>query len=346
MLGDHRDGRRAGVREREHGGEADVLGADDHRAPADRRVLQVDELLQRAGGEHAERARARAPGAPRAAARGSRWRGARRAARDLVEAGRAGEPTRARRAGPAGHRRRGADLDAGVARQRARSARRSAGRSSRRCRSRRPKPVCAEWRGMPPASASRSTTTTRATPRRRSSSAAARPAGPPPTIRTSGRRSWSRVAAAAGRRRAGRPPTLRTVEQRRDRLPARLGEQRRDRRRAVEPLAAAEQRAGAAAQAVERARRDGGARRVEDLAARHALAVADDAAVVGIGGDQRRRAGRGARTPRRCSACAPRAEVGAWAPAPRPASRRPSTTYSAIAIDADSPVERMPPTQT
>src|SRR5205823_12384852 len=37
------------------GGEADVLGADDHRTTSGPLMLEVNELLQRSGGEHASR---------------------------------------------------------------------------------------------------------------------------------------------------------------------------------------------------------------------------------------------------------------------------------------------------
>ena len=44
-----------GVGQREHGREADVLGADDHRAMADATCSKRDELLERAGGVDAGR---------------------------------------------------------------------------------------------------------------------------------------------------------------------------------------------------------------------------------------------------------------------------------------------------
>ena len=56
VLGDHRRHGRAGVRQRQHGRETDVLGADNDRAPADGVMVQRHELLQRAGGQHAQRA--------------------------------------------------------------------------------------------------------------------------------------------------------------------------------------------------------------------------------------------------------------------------------------------------
>src|SRR4051794_41576667 len=58
-------------------------------------------------------------------------------------------------------------------------------------------------------------------------------------------------------------------------------EHRRELRRAEEALAPAHERAGAAAQAVEIGGPDRAAHRVGDLAAGHALAEADDLAVIG-----------------------------------------------------------------
>src|SRR5690349_2519004 len=104
---------------------------------------------------------------------------------------------------------------------------------------------------MPPASASRSITTTSPTPRRRSSSAAASPAGPPPTIATS---------VTPGHQ------------------PGQLGA-------AVEALAAAHVGAGAPAQAVEVDGRQRTRERVAHLAARDALAEADDPPVLRVAGD-------------------------------------------------------------
>ncbi len=62
-------------------------------------------------------------------------------------------------------------------------------------------------------------------------------------------------------------------------------EQRLGVRAAVEALAAAVHHPGAAPQAVEIGRRDGGLERVADLAGGDPLAEADDAAVLGVGGD-------------------------------------------------------------
>jgi hypothetical protein len=69
MLRDHRRGASASVREGEQGGEADVLGADDHR-PAPRHLAPlVDQLLEHARRHHPLGPRARhQPGGARALA--------------------------------------------------------------------------------------------------------------------------------------------------------------------------------------------------------------------------------------------------------------------------------------
>src|SRR5438309_12015903 len=108
---------------------------------------------------------------------------------------------------------------------------------------------------MPPACASRSSTSTSPTPRACSSIAHASPAGPPPTITT-----WPSVPDTCDANGRGA-----------------VREQRCDARAAVEALTAAHQHARAPAQAVEIDRGDGRRQRVQDLAARHALAEAHDA---------------------------------------------------------------------
>src|SRR6266540_6570179 len=173
-----------------------------------------------------------------------------------------------------------------------------------------PKPRWSVCRGTPPTCSSRSTTSTRPAPPWRSATAAASPAGPPPTTSTS--TSTSLVAGGAPRGRLNEEPPCSSVvalarrgcwrgarggprrgsgaEQPADGTAAHLGEHGRHRGGAVEALAAAEQGAGAAAQPVQVARGDGAGERVEQLAAGDALAVADDAAVVGVGGDRLGRA--------------------------------------------------------
>ena len=79
---------------------------------------------------------------------------------------------------------------------------------------------------------------------------------------------------------------------------------------AVEALAASQVSARASAQAVEVRRRDRAGERVAKLAARNALAEADDASVLGVGGDQVRALVGPRRMPRRCSACAAAGESG------------------------------------
>ena len=168
----------------------------------------------------------------------------------------------------------------------------------------------------PAGAASRSSTSTSATPRRRSSSAAASPAGP----------------AADDH---DRPPLIRAacLEQ--------LGELGA----AEEALAAAHVRARAAAQPVEVHGGQRPVQRVADLAARDALAEADDPPVVAVGVDQLAALVRAARSARRCSAWRTRAAARPSARAAVPAAPSSSRTCSAIAIEADRPVERMPPTQ-
>ena len=66
LVGDQRDHLGAGVRERHHGREADVLGPDDQGPARQPLPVQVDPLLQLAGGHHAGRAVAGdQPGRPR-----------------------------------------------------------------------------------------------------------------------------------------------------------------------------------------------------------------------------------------------------------------------------------------
>ena len=57
QLGDHPDDLGTGAREGEHSGEADVLGADHERPPADALAAKLDHLLEHARGQDASRTR-------------------------------------------------------------------------------------------------------------------------------------------------------------------------------------------------------------------------------------------------------------------------------------------------
>ena len=131
----------------------------------------------------------RSPGTRRAARGRSRAPVARTTARAVTSSRPCGVVTRA---APAGVQdvtmasvRTTAPADAAAAASR----RAYAGPLSTRCRSRRPYPRWSLWRGIPPASDSRSSTRTVPAPARLSTMAAVKPAGPAPTISTSGRSS-------------------------------------------------------------------------------------------------------------------------------------------------------------